>query len=466
MTTVNRFDQDRYLREQTSLVEQAEERAADLRSHRENRDWEALAEAGRALQAEGERWLAELLRGRTAMNEVQESLDRLQVVEDATPTTDADPAELDFEAMAEDLRELRAVSGGDVITESLVQSVEAGEVEIGEGPADLRSDLRVTGYAEMLREQRQLAIWYATTGFITAVEAALYRTVESAAPTAHSERTREVVEDEMAAVREGATERFRAMYGALAARDWGVLARHARESTAYPVEVWPDLRAVAGTLREGRRYEAEGGAAGQEAAFAGAETALHGTVRLLALLLEVGHRFLFVAREGGTDEESREAAAAAVETHFESLVVDGVNVDVDDLLDAADEYDGRLVETEGFAEDVHVVTEDGFGTAFDLVDRLHDRRVAVFYPYRDLTDYLLHEGAYVQLNGEFEAESDALDGEPLVQVDTVSLVENGEESWFDRVAGEYADHNGFELYPGGGNLCWSMEPPRAAGSGS
>lgn len=456
-----RFDPGRYLYDIESLRDGAQSDAEELDKLSAAQDWQAVWEAATRMKNRGESRLRQLLRGRTVLNDVE--LAATDVRSYLSVRTGGDEPRSAAEVAAE-LQRLIEDGSRPAVAESVVREFLADEIAI-EDEVDLLDSTNRGGYSHTFRYQRDLASWYAVSGYMVRAETALYSTVEHATPIEYSPAVLAAIEDEIDRIRNGTMDLFQDIYVALAGEEWADLEGRAWRATSYPNEVGHDLYAMASTLREGRRFEAEheDGAAGQAAAFARAEVDLNRTLRLLGTLLGAGYRYLFVARQAGVDEESRDAAAAAREKGFESLVADGVNVDVGDLFGEGEEYDGRLVEVEGFAENVRYDGERTV-TRFELVDRLHDRRVPVYYPYHDLTDWHLRDDAFVRMEGHFNAHSEWADG-PELQVDRVSVAENGEESWFDAVVAELDRSSIFDLYPSGGNLFWSFEPPAGEAHG-
>lgn len=454
-----RFEPRRYLYDTESLRERARSDAEELDELAHARDWQAVYDAATRMKSRGESRLQQLLRGRTVLNGMGQAAGELRAY--LSLRDRGEPG--GREGVAAELRRLVEDGGPPAVAESTVRESVLAESSLSDTDVDVPDGTGYAAYADLLRYQRDLAGWHAVSGYVVRAEVTLYAVVEETTPVEYSPAVLAAIEDEIERVRTGAMDLLRDVYGALAGEEWERLEGHARRAASYPDEVVHDLYAVARTLREGRRFEAEteGGAAGQAAAFARAEMELNRTLRLLGVLLGAGHRFRSVARQAGMDEESREAAEAAREKGFESLVADGVNVDVGDLFDGGGEYDGRLVEVEGFAENVRFDDEQVV-TRFDLVDRLHDRRVPVYYPYHDLTDWHLRDDAYVRMEGHFDARSESTGG-PELQVDVVSVAENGEDSWFDAVVSDLASANVFDLYPSQGNLFWSFEPPADGG---
>lgn len=459
-STLLGFEPHRYLVDPASYRERAQADSESLHELTHARDWQAVTDAAAGMMDHGTRRLRKLLRGRTAMNDVTAAAADLRTYAALRDHGDGTPSR---ETLVAGLRALNDESARAVVPESTLRALDSGDAPTTD-PFDRREDDWLASYDEVLRHQRDVATWYVAAGYENVARVGLYSVAERVKPVEHRPSDLASFEDELDAIRRETTARFRALHSALAGAAWDDLDAHALRATSYPEEVLVDLLGLAWRLRQGRLYEREvDGNPGQAADFARAELELHWTLRLLELLLAAGHRLRFVARRGEADETARAAADDAADKRFESLVRDGVNVDLDDLLDAADDYDDRLVEVEGYADDVRFVTGDGSGTKFDLVDRLHDRRVPVFYPYRDLTAWHLYDGAYVRVEATFDADSEWTDGPELV-LDAVNVGENAGESWFDALVNEFHSAGVLELYPSRGNAVWSIElPPESGG---
>lgn len=465
---VERFDPERDLFDVDALLAEGEADVETLRSNRDAGDWESLFRTGREMHARGERRLHILLRAQeklaTEARAIRAYAERVEGAPD-------DPPELDESLrtkLADGLRE-RADSlpgSGSIDIEKVAEDVEAGRVTVSESSTDPLDDARMTTHPRLLREQRDLLTWQVCEGYAAMVRARLWESVTAAEPTEHPDRVVADVDDRLAEIRDRVTAVLRTFYADLVREEFDHLESAAHRGAAYPDELVAELGALGRRLREARRWHRQSDSrwSGHRAAdVARVEMRLGRTVRLLTFLVAASYRHLFLARQDGAIEECIDAVERARETRFESLVRDGVNADVDDLLESPGEYDGRLVEVEGFAEDVRHVTDDGYGTKFDLVEPGGEARIEVFYPYRNLVDTLLFDGAYVHLNGEFVASCDHVDGGSDIHLDAVNVGENAEESWFDHLASEFTSANLAELYPFHANARWSLETPTGGG---
>lgn len=426
----------------------------------DDRDWEGLVDASARLRHVGEDRLRRHLAGRKTLNRVTRAAEGLET---QLTNLDQGPGTPEREEIVSKLRGLNEAAEDTVVPEALVKALEGDEIsDLGEDTS-LTDAIGAEAYAEMLDVQRDLAIWYAVAGYAIFGRAVTYHQLHHAEP---NERLSQLdrIEGRIEAFQAQAMERFGELYAALVGRSWDRLDAAGLRASAYPISALTDLSWIALALREGRRYEAEVDEnPGQEAMFASAELELHRTYRLLALLLGAGHQARFTACRAEVEEEPYETARTAADKRFNSLVRDGVNVDIDELAEDPSEFDGRFVEVEGFVDDVRVETGDGYATRFDLVDRLHETRLPVYYGFRNLRQWHLHEGAFARVQGDFVAESEHVEG-PEIEGDIVNVGQNGDESWFDALTSDFASREVYELYPAHANLIWSLEPPTHGGA--
>lgn len=447
---LDRFDPDRDLGDWEELADLAERDARLLRSHRAAGRWSSYFTKAARMKSEGVFRLHELLGAQAKVNGGFGTVEAVAAPEGATTA----PGEFDVDDAVERI-ESRLDGTGEP----------AGS---GDGVARRRLEAAANApaHAGDLREQRNLATWYVTAGYESLFRSSLYAEFEEAAPEPLGDGTLDAVEARLREARDEARDLFRRYYAALASEDWEGLEAHTRRGTWFPFEVRTDLVHLGAALHRARAHHRESDARGSESdavAVARVEADLHRTTRELTLLLAASYRYLFVARQHDAHEERREAVEAALETGFPSLVRDGLNVDVDDLVAEPGEYDGRFVETEGFVENLRDPSEGGQGTSFDLVDRREDLRLRVFYPYHDLTWWSFRDGAFVHLNGEFAASSEYADGDPELQLDAVNVGGNAGESWLDHVAHAHAGAGVYARYPSQANATWSLELPATNG---
>lgn len=456
---VRRLDPQRELIDAKSLADEVPEQAESLREAVRQQDWTRLGAAGREMRSRGDRELHRLLR-------VQEKLNRASTGTATDAAARGEPPDPGDINRADVLQRLEAGGPlGNLVDdpERFVRALAAGDVDSPEEFSGEVPDATATLLPRLHRKLRTVATWYVVVGYDAELKAELFAAQEAVEPDRLSMAALEAIEDDLAELRSSGRRLLGRVQGALIGEEWDRLEECCRRGRSLPVEVVDDLVATGRTLRAGRTFyeqSSERGSENDAVEVARVQVALHRTVKTLETLLAACCEHLVLARQRGRYEESEDAVKRARETHFESLVRDGVNVDLDDLLESPGEYDGRLVETEGFVERLRHVTQDGYGTKFDLVDRYHDVRVVVFYPYRDLTERFFTDGAYAHLNGEFTASSEHEDGDPSIQIDVVNLGENGEESWLDAVVDDLEDDVSFERFPAQGNVLWSLEPPR------
>lgn len=439
---VDSFDPGRDLGDWERLADLAEYDARVLRDARGAGALDAYFRAAVKVKSEGVFRLHELLGAQAKLTDGFRTLEAVAAPDDA--------GRLDVEDAVASLE--RRLDGSGELDDARRRRLEAAAA--------------VPEHVEALREQRNLAIWYATAGYESLVRSSLFAAVDDATPEPPGDGVLAAIEARLDETRTAVRGLFRRYYGALATEDWTALEAHARRGSWYPFEVRSDLVELGTTLRRARRHYRESDARGSEGDAVDAarvEVDLHRTARELTLLLASSYRYLFVAGQHDAREERREAVEAALEAGFPSLVRDGLNVEVDDLVEEPAAYDGRLVETDGFVENLRGTSEGGEGTSFDLVDRRHGRRLRVFYPYRDLTWWSLQEGAFVHLNGEFAASSEFADGDPEIQLDVVNVGGNAGESWLDREAHVNASAGVYARYPSHANALWSIELPPTDG---
>lgn len=466
-----RFEFERYVEEWQPLLEHANHDAAEIERLRKEGDWTAMYRKGVKMTAEGTRRLHEHLRSQKRLNTeiqvVEEARDRYED-EGTRPVEDGD---VDTEEIVSALKEQvdgeyrSALPDDETLAEWIESPGDAGALEVPH-PSESAA---ATAFADRLREHRNLAIWYVTGGFETLFRADLYREIDGAAPEQRSDAAVEATERFFEEVETEVVGLLQEYYGALAAGDYDRLEGHVWRGTSFPFEVRDELVAVGAMLHRAREYERERSERGHERsaiAFAELQAELHRISRLLTLLLAASYWYLFVARQGDVHEEARAEVETARRTGFESLVVDGLDVDVDDLVESPEEYDGRLVETTGFVENVQYNPGESTGTSFEVVDVRHDCRVRVFSPYRHLRVWALRHGAFVHLNGEFTASSEYADGDPEIELDVVSVGGNSDDSWFDHVVNELGQDNMdiFSRYPSHTNAIWSLELPAGGDS--
>lgn len=464
------FDPETDLFDVGALSEEAEADVEGLRTHREAGDWEALYRTGSEMKARAESRLHALLRAREKLNHDAAAV---RALADRSGSSPEDPPEFDESLRADLAERLRDRLDGPLGTlledpEQVADDLEAGRIEVSESSTDFAEDARLTAFPRMLRGQRDLLTWQVGVGYAELLAARLYGSIEAADPARHDDDVVDALDGRVTEIREEVLSLLRAYYADLVSGDFEGLAATARRGTSYPDELVEEVADLGRRLREARRFYRRSDERGSEtdaARVAGVEMRLGRTTRLLAFLVAASWRGLFLARQGDVGAEAREAVETARETRFESLVRDGVNADVGDLLDDPAEYDGRLVEVEGFAEGVRLVTDDGYGTKFALVDAGEENRIEVFYPYRDLTEWFLYDGSYLRLHGEFVASCEHAGGAPDVHLDAVNVGEHGERSWFDYLVNELASADVYELYPSHANVAWSIEAPPADGGG-
>lgn len=452
-----RFEFEAYLEEWSTLVEHAEHDSAEIERLRKRGDWDELYRKSVRMKAEGVRRIHEHLRSQKKLN------DGIRAIEEANERAEqfhgepGSAAEFDPGEVVSALKE--QVSGA---YRSALPDDETLEEWLGSSGQSARNvdaseSAETTVFTERLRDHRNLAIWYITAGFETAFRASLYDEIDGASPERRSTAAVEATEAFFEEIRGEAVDLLQDYFGALAAGEFDLLESRAWRGTSFPFEVSEQLVAVGAMLRRGRLHERDQGGSGRE--FAELEAQLHRLSRLLTLLLAASYRYLFVARQGDLHEEARSEVERARETAFESQIVDGLNVDVDELVENPTEYDGRLVETTGFVENVQYRPDGAPGTRFDVVDG--EDRIQVFSPYRHLNVWALREGAFVHLNGKFTASSEHADDDPEIELDVVEAGGHAEESWFDHVVNEFGQNNAdvFALYPSHTNAIWSLELP-------
>lgn len=455
-----RFDPGADLLAYDVLASQAKTDADAVVASREGGRWEKHREKGREMIGFGERFLRKLLH---TQSKVDDSVRTVAKMNDAGGDPGAVPDDLDPNDLIEHLRaqlgdEMAAAIPDAAYFES---ELESGLRSPSSFDLDLADSAGATLWADLLEAQRNLGIWYVAAGYEELFRADFFAAIDAATPDPRPQAALDAIEREVEQLDGEVTARFQSLYGSIAAADWGRVESRSRQSISYPFEIHDDLVRLGTTLRRARmaRDRSDEWHADNDVMEIGQiEARLHEVTWKLTMLLAASYRFLFVARQRTGHPEAEAEVEAARETRFGSLVDRGESVDLDHLLGDPDAYDGALVETGGFVEDLWY-DPDAPGSKFELVDVWNDRRVRVFLPFRNLNHWSIREGAYVRLHGAFAAESEHLDGDPEIELDVVGVGEHADESWLDHVARSLEADDVFDRYPSRTNAYWSLEPP-------
>ena len=455
-----RFDPDEDLFSFDDLTSRATSDADAVVESREGGRWEKHRRRGREMICFGRRVLRRLLR---TQEKIDDSVGSVAELDDARCDRSGIPEDLTAEEL---LEHVRAQLGEEVAAtvadaERLDRELESGPRSPAEFEGDPDDSTGATLWNDVLAAQRGLGIWYVAAGYEESFRADFFAAVDRAEPERGPELSVEAVEREVERLSEEVTDHLQGLYGAVATADWDSVERRARQGIDYPFEVRRDLVRLGETVRRARlaRERSDEWHADDDVMEIGrVEADLHEVTWELTMLLAASYRFLFVAGQRAGHPEATAEVEVAREAGFRSQVADGESVPLDDLLETPEAYDGALVATGGYVEDLRY-DADAPGSKFELVDVWNDRRVRVFLPFRNLHYWSIREGAYVRLHGTFAAESEYVDGDPEIELDVVGLGEHADESWLDHVARSLAADDIFDRYPSRTNASWSLEPP-------
>lgn len=460
----DRFDPGADLFAFDDLVPRAIDDAEAIVDYRERGDWEELRRTAEGMIGFGERILRKLLDAQSKLDDSVEEVGRLT---DSGAAGAPAPEDLDVDELVEHLQAQLGESVAAAIpdAEQLEEQLESGFRAPASFDVDPAESAGATLWTDVLDKQRAIGIWFVVAGYEELFRVDFFAAGEDASPESRPEAALESIGRRIQQYDDEIEDRFQRLYGTLAAADLDRLEASARRSVSYPFEVRDALRRLATDLRMARveRDRSDEWHAGNDVMAIGRlEAELHEVVWKATMLLAASYRYLFVARRRPGHPDVVAEVETACDTRFGSLVAEGEAVDLDDLLDDPDAYDGTVVETAGFVEDLRY-DQDAPGSKFELVDVWNDRRVRAFVPYRNLQYWSIRDGAYVCLNGTFAAESEHADGDPEIELDVVSTAENAERSWQDHVARSLEAADVFDRYPSRINAYWSLESPDGAG---